>query len=240
VLYQHDGQNIFTDRDAELPFGSWGVDDWVTRLYAAGLIGPVLVVGIDNSPARRREYSPWTEEFARYEQFLHEELIPWVESRHPVVPGPRGRALMGSSMGGLVSFGLAANRPDVFGAAACLSPWFEYEDYYYIRTILRERLDRPNIRVYMDSGIRDWRGLDDGHRGMLMARVELLRLGFVPGPELDVFVDTETPSLAELESSPVRPDRYGEIGPNQHQEYQWRRRLERPLRFLFGHGVGHR
>ena len=132
------------------------------------------------------------------------------------------------------SFALSANNPKLFPACACLSPWFEYEDFRYIREHLQHLRHKPPIRVYMDSGIRDWRGLDDGHRGMLMARIELLRLGFTEGDDLDWMVDTWFPSPGDLDNTPVKPERHKELDTNQHNEYHWNRRLERPLRFLFG------
>lgn len=234
LLIQQDGQLAFTERDENLPFGSWGLDEWAEKLIDQGAIPPILIVGVDNSPKRLKEYFPMTEEFRLYERFLHEELLPWVGERQAIHDDPSRRAVMGSSMGGIVSFALAANRPDVFGACGCLSPWFEVEDFKYVREHLRQVTEKPPIRVYMDSGIRDWRGLDDGHRGMLMARLELLRLGFAEGGDLDWMVDTWFPTPADLAGSRVGEARHGELAFNQHNEYHWNRRLERPLRFLFG------
>lgn len=234
VLYQQDGQLAFSQRDEELPYGSWGVDLWLEKLFASGALPAVIVVGIDNSPKRMKEYFPVTEEFRDYEGFLTEELIPWVDAHYPVEKGPGGRALMGSSMGGLVSHALAANNPDLFGACACLSPWFEHGDFRYVRDVLRDMREKPPIRVYMDAGIHDWRGLDDGHRGMLMARLELLRLGFTEGRDLDWMVDTFFPDEEDLAGSLVKPEKRALAKRNQHNEFQWNRRLERPLRFLFG------
>ncbi len=237
LLIQQDGQLAFTDRDDDLPFGSWRLDAWIARLAAGGTIRPPVVVGVDNSPARMKEYFPVTEEFATYERFLHEEVLPWARTNLPVSPdGPV--ALMGSSMGGLVSFALAMNRPDVFSAAACLSPWFEYENNRTIHEYLRPMTSKPAVRLYMDSGIQDWRDLDDGHRGMRLARLELLRLGFEEGRDFDWMVDTWFPTEADLEDSVVKEDKRGQARTNQHNEFQWSRRLARPLMFLFGPGEG--
>lgn len=235
LLIQQDGQLGFSDRDDELPYGSWGLDGWMERLSTdPGFRAPV-VIGVDNSPQRMREYFPVTEEFRQYELFLLEELLPWAGEQ---VPLSGECALMGSSMGGLVSFALAANNPEVFGAAACLSPWFEYENNRYIHDVLREMKSKPAIRVYMDSGIHDWRGLDDGHRGMLLARLELIRLGFIQGYDLDWTVDAWFPTREDLRNTKVRPSHYENALTNQHNESQWTRRLERPLRYLFGNRHG--
>lgn len=232
LLIQQDGQIAFSDRDAELPFGSWRLEVEVERLMEAGAIPPTIIVGVDNSPLRRKEYAPTSPEFEPYQTFVVGELLPWIREHYPVSFDPSHTALMGSSMGGLVSFALAANHPDLFGNTACLSPWFEHEQNAYIHNILRPMAAHPGIRVYMDSGIRDWRWLDDGHRGMLLARVELMRLGFAEGGDLDWMVDLHFPSVESLEGSLVKPEKRGEATYNQHNEYQWNRRLPRALKWV--------
>lgn len=234
VLIQQDGQLAFSSRDAELPYGSWRLDVWLEKLIRAGAIEPVIAVGIDNSPSRLKEYFPLTEEFRRFERFLLDEALPWIDREIVPLHSPESVALMGSSMGGLASFALAANHPGHFGAAACLSPWFEHRHNQYIHDDLHHMKSKPPIRVYMDSGIRDWRDLDDGHRGMLMARLELLRLGFVEGQNLTWRVDTWFPTEQDLRDSLVKPDKRAMAMRNQHTEFHWNRRLELPLRFLFG------
>lgn len=232
LLLQHDGQMAFTDRDADLPFGSWGIDEWVSKLAGRDGLRPTIVIGIDNSAKRRSEFFPLTEDYPPYEKFLIEELIPWARGEFPIEPGPRGVATMGSSMGGMVGFSLAFNHPGEVGAVAALSPWFEYENNRYIHEVLRPAQEMPPIRVYMDSGIRDWRHLDDGHRGMLLARLELLRLGFVEGDDLDILIDTWFASEPDLKPRITNPEKIAEATWNQHNEFYWRRRLERPLRWV--------
>ena len=74
--FAQDGQLLFSDRDEELPFGSWQVDLRINELAGAGVIRPAVVIGIDNSPHRLQEYFPLTPEFERYERFLEEEVTP--------------------------------------------------------------------------------------------------------------------------------------------------------------------
>ncbi|MEO8376681.1 MAG: alpha/beta hydrolase-fold protein, partial [Candidatus Sumerlaeota bacterium] len=166
LLIQQDAQMAFTDRDADLPYGSWGIDEWIEKLATESTIDPPIVVAVDNSPARMREYFPLSEEFKLYERFVLEELLPWIHEHYRVLDGPENTALMGSSMGGLASFALALNHQDIFGAAACLSPWFEVENNQYVHDVMKNLQEKPSLRIYLDSGIRDWRDLDDGHRGM--------------------------------------------------------------------------
>ncbi len=171
LLIQQDGQLAFTGREDTLRYGSWGLDEWIARLAGEDGFDAPVVVGIDNSPKRRQEYFPMTPEFDLYEQLLLEELLPWIRETVGFEPARDRTALMGSSMGGIAAFGLLFRNPDRFAAAACLSPWFEFEKNRYVREVLRPMEEKPPVRVYMDSGIRDWRQLDDGHRGMLLTRL---------------------------------------------------------------------
>ena len=231
LITKHDGQLAFSERDSELPFGSWQLDHRMKKMIAEGLPGAVIVA-IDNSAKRREEYFPVTEEFANYQRFLLEEVLPFVRDEYNVSAAAEDNFVMGSSMGGLVSFALAFNNPDVFSAAGCLSPWFEFEDYTYIKEVLSKWKEKPPIRVYMDSGIQDWRWLDDGHRGTMEARLECLRLGFVEGEDLLWLRDLSFPTEAELKASPVKPEKYEECSRNQHNEFFFGRRSEGALRFL--------
>ncbi|MCC6547802.1 hypothetical protein IT570_11605 [Candidatus Sumerlaeota bacterium] len=232
-LIQQDAQMAFTVRDAELPYGSWGIDEWIGKLATEGVIDPPIVVAVDNSPSRMREYFPLSDEFKLYERFVLEELLPWIHANHRVLDGPENASLMGSSMGGLVSFALALNHQGFFGSAACLSPWFEVENNQYVHDVLKKVQKKPALRIYLDSGIRDWRDLDDGHRGMLLARKELLRLGFREGDDLQVIVDTWFPTMGDFTNSSVKDDKREAALTNQHNEFQWRRRMRAPLEFLF-------
>lgn len=237
LLLQQDGQLAFTSRDEQLRFGSWGLDEWIERLAGTHGFDAPVAVGIDTSPKRRQEYFPMTPEFDLYESFILEEVLPWTGETLGFPADPARTMLMGSSMGGIASFGLLFRNPDRFAGAACLSPWFEFEKNRYVREVLRPMEHKPPVRVYMDSGLRDWRQLDDGHRGMLLARLELLRLGFREGEDFDWTVDTHFPTVEGLKDSLVKPEFRETATWNQHTEHHWRRRLERPLRFLFGKGT---
>ena len=65
----------------------------------------------------------------RYTDWLAERLLPWVRSAYAVDPGPV--AVAGSSHGGLAALYNAVARPDVFGAAAAMSPsvWVEVDGW---------------------------------------------------------------------------------------------------------------
>jgi enterochelin esterase-like enzyme len=142
VLYMQDGQNLFDGRHA---FGGkpWQADAAVTRAVKAGRIADTIIVGIWNAgveryaeyypekflahapEAARREYveqaSNGRSKSDAYLRFVVEELKPVIDQRYATRPGPESTAVVGSSMGGLISLYALAEYPQVFGAAAGLS-----------------------------------------------------------------------------------------------------------------------
>ena len=122
VIYMHDGQNLFDPRIANTGV-DWGVDEAMMRGAEAGAFGPAIVVGAWSTAERFDEYSPW-HDAPRYARFLIEELMPRVNREFRTLTGPGDTFVMGSSMGGLLSFYLVTNHPDVFGACGCVSSHF--------------------------------------------------------------------------------------------------------------------
>jgi predicted alpha/beta superfamily hydrolase len=130
VLYMHDGQNLF---DARTSFsGEWQVDESLNALFSKGDYG-CIVVGIDNGGGSRLdEYSPWVNQQYgggqgdEYVDFIVNTLKPYIDAQYRTLPERRSTAIMGSSMGGLVSMYAFSERQDVFSKAGILSPafWF--------------------------------------------------------------------------------------------------------------------
>ena len=54
----------------------------------------------------------------RYEDLVTNDLIAHVEATYRVIPGRRGRALLGVSMGGYAALRIAFSRPELFAAVA--------------------------------------------------------------------------------------------------------------------------
>jgi pimeloyl-ACP methyl ester carboxylesterase len=79
---------------------------------------------------------------------------------------------MGSSLGGVVSFYLGWQRPEVFGKVGCLSSTFTYRD-----DLLKRVSTQPKrkIRIYLDSG---WPG--DNYEPTCSMRDRLIWKGHSP------------------------------------------------------------
>jgi len=105
---------------------------------------------------------------------------------------------MGSSLGGICCIVLAWENPEVFGQAASLSGAFQVERTNFLNNILRSYQDKAKpARLYLDSGVVDFTGGDDGQKLTTAVAEELRRIGW--GRELVHFVDAKPLTLPELE-----------------------------------------
>ena len=131
VLYMHDGQNVF---DSFTSFaGEWKVDETIAEMMAKGYEGSI-VVGIDNASDRINEYTPdWPNVDSStadnpsgnlYAKFIAETLKPYIDSHYNVRTGKESTSIGGSSMGGLISYYIGLEYPEVFGNILVFSPSF--------------------------------------------------------------------------------------------------------------------
>ncbi|MHB1048945.1 MAG: alpha/beta hydrolase-fold protein [Bacteroidota bacterium] len=206
VLYMHDGQNIFDPSTAFMGY-DWRVDEVADSLIAQKAIEEVIIVGIYNTPDRLPEYSDSPLGFA-YMNFVVNILKPMIDSAYRTMSDRRHTAVMGSSMGALSSLLFVWKRPDVFGAAACLSTSLWYDDERTLKEIRDYSGHKKDVRIYLDCGDRE-KDLLSGYRRM----VDILKKkGYTKGKDLEY----------HLESKGV------------HSEHSWAHRVWRPLVFLYG------
>lgn len=215
VLYMHDGQNVFDDPVNPFGHGGWHVNTTAEELINAGTIEPFIIVAVGNTEDRFQEYGPGPDvmhaEAQPYVRFLIEDVMPVINARFRTETGPENTALMGSSMGGLISFLGAYEHPDVFGSAACLSTAFLVSDEIgqHCADLVSAEGKRP-IRVYLDSG--NGGNSQDGAPRTREMRDVMIDAGWTLGDDL-VWYEEE-----------------GAI----HNERAWRARVWRPLMFLYG------
>ncbi|MFB3786185.1 MAG: esterase [bacterium] len=88
------------------------------NLHADGKLTPMIVVMPNGRAAKDVTVrTPWGEQFPAFEAFekdLLNDIIPFVESRYSVKPGPENRALAGLSMGGGQSLNIGLKHLDTF------------------------------------------------------------------------------------------------------------------------------
>ena len=200
VLYMHDGHNLFFKEEAFVG-NTWRTDEVLEMLDKMNAIEEVIVVGIYPKD-RMSEYTlPGYEDYGR---FLVEILKPLIDAKYRTLADSPNTAVMGSSLGGVVSFYLGWQWPDVFGKIACLSSTFSYGNDLLER-IARE--PKRRIRIYLDSG---WPG--DNYEATRSMRDRLIWKGYRPGSELFYLAFPEA----------------------KHDENAWSVRSPIPLQFLFG------
>lgn len=75
-----------------------------------------------------------------YEDYLIDEVLPFVDRRYRTIPKPEARAVMGKSSGGYGALVLAMRNPEVFGNAVCHSG-----DVYF------EVTHKPMLAKFVDA-----------------------------------------------------------------------------------------
>jgi predicted alpha/beta superfamily hydrolase len=230
----HDGQNLFGAGGA---FGSWHVEDVVDALVLDGTIDPIVVVGVDNTPARMDEYTQVQDSIDgqtvggladAYGDLIIDAILPYVAARYRVGTGWRDTAILGSSLGGLVSLYLAMSRPEAFGWGGGMSPTVGWGSYGLDNETLVDLVPtfgHPGVYLYLDSGgtaaecadvdgdgVWDDGGGNDNYCQTLQLRDVLIADGYLEGE--DVF-------------------HWHEPGA-EHDEAAWSARLSRPLTTFFG------
>jgi pimeloyl-ACP methyl ester carboxylesterase len=239
----HDGQNLF---DTATGFGGmeWNVDETLDRLIRRGEVRPTIVVGVWNTPKRLRDYVP-SKAFQHlppayldrvralyggdplsdgYLRFIVKELKPRIEREFRVKAGRADTAIMGSSMGGLISLYAVNEYPQLFGGAGMVSTHWPLmvpaegqtlsdEDFQAVSSAfqryLTSALPPPTThKLYFDHGSETL----DRHYARYQRRIDTIvaRRGYRRGVN---WISRNFPG-------------------HKHNEISWASRLDIPLRFL--------
>ena len=209
VLYMHDGQNLF---DATTAYaGEWEVDETLNALARSkGL--ELIVVGVDNGGVERiHELNPWDNdkfgqgEGKQYMRFLVDVVKPYIDRNYRTRTDRANTAIMGSSMGGLISQYAIDCYPNVFSKAGIFSPayWLAPPVFDYART----PPPRADAKLYFYAGGKESEGMVPDMQRM----IDLLREKKHPEKNLSV-----------------------KVNPNaQHNEAAWRAEFAHAVLWLF-------
>lgn len=212
VLYMQDGQNLFEPERAFVPGQHWRLKDAADAAISARRAAPMIIVGVDHAGvARLDEYTPTRDETkggggraADYVRMIREELKPLVDEKYRTRADET--AVGGSSLGGLVSLYAALEAPDLFSAAAVMSPsvwWNARAILTHVDAFAHE--SRP--RMWVDIGLRE------GAEAVSDARLLRERLRAHGWRDTDL--------------------RYVEDRRADHSEAAWAGRAQQVLEFLF-------
>jgi hypothetical protein len=128
VVYMNDGDTAFFP--GGLGHKSWKVAEALGALSEAGLIEPVIVVGV--CPLQRGiEYTHGGGDrmemrVPQYSDYLADSVKRFVDANYRTDPDPLRTAIVGSSHGGLAAFFTGTRRPDAFHKIGALSSSFWY------------------------------------------------------------------------------------------------------------------
>ena len=160
VLYMHDGHNLFELKNSNFN-KIWAADKAMLAAVASGTVEPHIIIGIWAPGADRyRQYLPRSAYDAapasvraqmdamaggevvsdRYLAWITGPLKSWVDASFRTRPGRDDTAIVGSSMGGLMSCYAFFEAPQVFGQAGCVSSHWPTVD--------------PRIVAGEDSGVK--------------------------------------------------------------------------------------
>lgn len=160
VLYLHDGQNLFDGATSFIPGQDWHVGPTADHCIHSGDVEPLIIVGMYNTRARIREYTPTHVprlgggRADRYAKFLIEEVKPFVDREYRTLSGSQHTGIGGSSLGGLVSLYLGLKHSAIFGRIAALSPsvwWNQLVIHRFAESMNVE----PRPRIWLDIGTRE-------------------------------------------------------------------------------------
>jgi len=170
------------------------------------------VVGVDHGGEKRIvELSPWTnEKFGasegeKYMAFVVDVVKPYVDGHYRTRPGREDTAVMGSSMGGLMSHYAILKYPAVFSKAGVFSPayWVNPQVTQYTR-------DHPpstDARIYLYCGGKEGDEMTDALHAMQ--------------GELEKIMPREHQLTTRL------------VSENEHNEKAWRGEFPLAVRWLF-------
>jgi predicted alpha/beta superfamily hydrolase len=216
VVYMHDGQNLFDPRAA---FGGvvWNAHTAMNDGAESGAIREAILVGVENTAARIAEYTPTADAMYgggdgdAYLRMLVDEVKPLIDGAYRTLPDRANTAIVGSSLGGLISAYAGVRRADVFGLVGALSPSTWWNDRVLLREVATTpmRAARP-LRVYVDSG--DGGAARDGVDDTRALAATYRSVGYVEGATLRYVVQP------------------GAL----HNETYWAMRLPGALAFLLG------
>lgn len=174
---------------------------------------PTIVVGVANTAARIDEYTPVVDptygggDADAYLAALVDDLLPRVHAMLRTRTDAESTAMMGSSLGGLVTAHAGATHASAFGRLGAMSPSTWWNDRWILGEVLAITTLRA-ARVYVDSG--DSGTSMDGVTDTADLAAAYRTLGYVEGVDLRYVVEPG----------------------GTHDEVSWARRLPRALDFL--------
>ena len=173
----HDAQNLFYEATSYA--GEWEVDETLNKLYEKTGKG-FIVVGIENTGEERlNEYTPWKNEKygggkgAIYMDFMVNTLKPYIDDHYRTKKQQKQTGLIGSSLGGLISYYGGLKHPKTFGKIGALSTSFWFSEK--VVDFTQEKGNLKNVKLFLLVGEKEGEDMDKDTQKMEKL---LLKTGF--------------------------------------------------------------
>lgn len=138
VLYVQDGSEYIRRAQAAV------IAD---RMIEEKKVAPFIIVFVDPAD-RMKEY--WADD--RFADFMAEELVPYVDANYRTRRDRDGRALLGASLGGVISIWTALRHPDLFARVGAQSPALQIDDERVLTALSKLDPSARPFRFYVDVG----------------------------------------------------------------------------------------
>lgn len=150
--------------------GGW-LYDGVPRVadvqMSIGVLPPFIIVmpGADMRAGKASKYS-WTNQGkGSYEDFVVNELMPYIDAKYSTWASREGRAIGGISRGGYWAVEIAFAHPDLFSAVGGHSPsvfskLVGVPANFSMLDLARSVDDLHTLRIWLDAGSSDWARFD--------------------------------------------------------------------------------
>jgi len=156
VIYAHDGQNLFDESTSYA--GEWGIDETIEQLITINKTKGFIVVGIDNGHSLRlSEYIPNLNkdsitEGSKYASFIVNTLKPYIDKKYNTLADRNNTIIMGSSLGGLISFYTGLKYQNIFGHILAFSTSFKVIDKKDLNNFIKSLNFSDAPKLYLDAG----------------------------------------------------------------------------------------
>ncbi|MBT6144841.1 MAG: hypothetical protein HOH74_05390, partial [Gemmatimonadetes bacterium] len=102
-----------------LPFRS---RSWLDQAIKEGHLQSAIIVGFDLETAYGGSFLLNSRVFGRWENFVVDEVVPYLDASYRTIPSPKGRIAMGTSVGGWSALMLSVLHPGVWGSVGADDP----------------------------------------------------------------------------------------------------------------------
>lgn len=207
VIYMHDGQNLFYDKLTKYG-AAWHVDATLDKIFnATGM--SAIVVGVEcNDKRRLSEYSPWKitplSAFRRkqksdkcnrggdgekYAEFFAKTLKPTIDAKYNTDKERNATAVIGSSMGGLISCYLVLTYQRIYETMGLFSTAVFFNKTAFFRFIRKTPQTLPQHALIYCGGKEGLLGIPD--KAMVRASRQLYQKLAKRGVECELLINSE-------------------------------------------------